>query len=376
MEKMEDPKLEAADVFPVEKVSKIYVPGDISEETGIQGFVFSRKLLKVADPEKYTVPKTAKEKEIALKAAKLGWQIAAESDGGPAVGENSITIRISDAHRNAGSRAERIYMHFGGKRKFTRLWGPRDRDEHFPRGLTLRWDLNRTRPDNFLESIRTNAWDDILLINTHGDGILIDNIRIVHSNITIVDWPPSGQRVWLDGSKGEKYGIIGLADQILEKKLEAIDPDIRWVPQLHWAVRELGKTDGTKYGTVHAWCSEFASWCLRKGGWWDAPKTRNTDDNIGSGTMENYFNGKGRKYTKQDLLDGNYTLTAGDYLRMPNHSALFIQYVDDGRALTDPNKEFLSIEGNTGSKVAIRRGRANPDNPRYIGRLISVGSTL
>ncbi|MCK4475951.1 MAG: hypothetical protein KAU16_04415 [Methanophagales archaeon] len=372
---MMDSKLEEADVFPVEKVSKIYVPDDISEETGIQGFVFSRKLLKVADPEKYTVPKTAKEKEIALKAAKLAWKIAAESDGGPAVGENSITIRISNAHRNAGSRAERIYMHFGGEHKFIRLWGPRDRDEHFPRGWTLNWDLNETRPADFLESIPTDAWDDILLINTHGDGILIDNIKIVHSDITIVDWPPSGQRVWLDGSKGEKYGIIGLADQIIEKKLEAIDPDIRWVPQLHCAVRELGKTDGTKYGTVHAWCSEFASWCLRKAGWWDAPKTRNTDDNFGSGDMEGYFNDKDRKYTKQDLLNGNYTLTAGDYLRMPNHSALFIRYVDDGRDVTDTNKEFISIEGNTGSKVAIRRGRANPDCPRYIDRLISVGST-
>ena len=75
---------------------------------------------------------------------------------------------------------------------------------------------------------------------------------------------------------------------------------------------------------------------------------------------------------KQDLLDGNYTLTEGDYLRMPNHSALFIRYVDDGRDVTDTNKEFISIEGNTGSKVAIRRGSADR---RYIDRLISVGST-
>lgn len=96
------------------------------------------------------------------------------------------------------------------------------------------------------------------------------------------------------------------------------------------------------------------------------------DDNIGSRTMENYFNGKDRKYMKQDLLDGNYTLTEGDYLRMPNHSALFIRYVDDGRDVTDTNKEFISIEGNTGSKVAIRRGSADR---RYIDRLISVGST-
>lgn len=368
-------KLEEADVFPTEKISKIYVPDYISEETGIQGFVFSRKLLKVTNPEMFTVPKTAKEKEIALKAAELAWKIAAESEGGPTVGENSVTIRISDAHRNAGSKAEHIYMHFGEEHKFIRLWGPRDREEHFPRGRTLNWNLNETRPADFLESIPTDAWDDILLINTHGDGILIDNIKIVHSDFTIVDWPPSGQRVWLDGSRGEKYGIIGLADQILEKKLEAIETDIRWVPQLHWAVKELGKTDGTKYGTVHSWCSEFASWCLRKAGWWDAPKTRNMDDDIGSGTMEDYFNSKDRKYSKQDLLDGDYTLTEGDYLRMSNHSALFIGYVDDSRALTDPDKEIISIEGNTGAKVAIRRGRVDPDHSRYIDLLISVGST-
>lgn len=362
----------SADIHPARRINNIAVPDLIAEGTGIQGFVFSRKFLSGSNLSKYANPKTSQDQQMAINAAKNAWKIAEKSDGGPGVGENYISIKISDDHSNAGSRTEKIYLYFGGQRKYLRLWGLDRSGERFPRGQRLRWDMSvgATRPENWIETVPTDAWDDLLLVNKSGDGILIDNIKIVHSSITIVDWPPSGENVWLDGSKREKFGIIGLSDQILQKKLDTVPSNLRWIPQLHWAVLELGKTDGTKYGTTHDWCSEFASWCLRKAGWWDAPKPPRVTDNIGSRTMEDYFNSKGRKFTKQRLLDGDYSLTEGDYLRFNNHSALFIRYEDDGRALTDSRKRFVAIDGNWGAKVTLTSG-----DKREIRDLISVGST-
>lgn len=363
---------EYADIRPADKIVKIAVPDLIAEDTGIQGFVFSRKFLDAPDLKRFAVPKTEEDKRLAIAAATKAWRIAEESDGGPGVGENYVRIAISDSHANAGSRAERLILYFGGQRKFLRLWGLDVAGERFPRGRTLQWDMSvgSTDPANWIETVPTNAWDDLLLVNESGDGILIDNIKIVHSSTTLVDWPPAGQRVWLDGSRGEKYGMIGLADQILQTKLEAITPTLRWVPQLHWAVLELGKTDGTKYGTTHDWCSEFASWCLRKAGWWDSPRPARLSDNIGSGDMQNYFDGKRRMYTQAQLTGGQYVLTEGDYLRFDNHSALFVRYEDDGRARTDPRKRFVSIDGNWGATVTLVSGER-----REIRDLISVGCT-
>ncbi len=363
---------EFAEVHVAPKITKIAVPDFIAETTGMQGFVFSRKFLSAPSIEKYSNPKNDADLKVALSSARKAWKVAKESDGGPGVGENYVSIKISNAHENAGSTAEKIYLYFGGSRKFLRLWGLDRPGERFPKGTTLQWDMSvgATSPENWIETVPTDAWDDLLLVTDSGDGMLIDNIKIVHSSITILDWPPPRESVWLDGSKSEKYSIIGLSDQVLQQKLQAIPSNLRWIPQLHWAMLELGKTDGTKYGTTHAWCSEFASWCLRKAGWWDAPQPPRVSDNIGSGDMENYFNSKGRKFTQQQLLNGEYRLTEGDYLRFNNHSALFVRYEDDGRSVTDARKRFTSIDGNRGSKVTVVSGDA-----REIRDLISVGNT-
>lgn len=358
------------DARPVSQVSKIAVPDFIPESTGIQGFAFSRKFISAKDFSRLALQKTVADRQILRDVAEKAQRASRESDGGPGVDENCIEISISDDNRNAGSRAEHIILYFDSQFKFLRLWGLERSGERFPKGETISWNMNDTDPVNWIETVPTDAWDNLLLVNPSGDGILIDKIRIVHSGITIVDWPPAGQPIWLDGSKREKYGTIGLADQILQKKLETIPSNLRWVPQLHWAVLELGKTDGKKYGTTKDWCSEFASWCLRKAGWWEAPVPTSLSDNIGSGDMENYFEEMNRSFTKQQILDGEYMLTEGDYLRFNNHSALFIKYEDDGRTNTDPRKRFIAIDGNWGAKVTLSSGE-----DREIKDLVSVGST-
>ena len=73
--------------------------------------------------------------------------------------------------------------------------------------------------------------------------------------------------------------------------------------------------------------------------------------------MERYFSDRGRKYTKTEVLAGEYTLTEGDYVRFQwsnggQHSALFIKYIDDASNPTD-NTRFQTIEGNAGSTGAF-----------------------
>ena len=88
--------------------------------------------------------------------------------------------------------------------------------------------------------------------------------------------------------------------------------------------------------------------------------------------MEAYFTSMepSRKIEPGQLLSGEYVLTEGDYLRFNNHSALFVRYEDDGRAVTDRRKRFVAIDGNWGAKVTLSSG-----SRREIRDLISVGST-
>jgi hypothetical protein len=360
------------DLFPVSKVSNVHVPLVLPECTQLQGFAFSRKLLATRAKTKYPIPKDQRGRRKLREVAKKARQLAAQSDGGPGVGRNYISITISNDHENASSRTDHIELYFNSKRKFLRLWGLRS-DTRFPAGRTIEWDMSvgSTRPANWIETVPTDAWDNLVLVNPSGDGLLIDRIKIVHSDFTLVDWPTAGKSIWLDGSLGERYGMIGLADQILENKLAALPTDIRRVSQLHWAATELGKTDGTKYGCTGPWCSEFASWCLRKSGFWDAPIVPPEDfdsDGIGSGTMRDYFDGLGRKKDRDDLTSGAYRLTKGDYLRFDNHSALFVRYLDDGLDETSLSKQFETIDGNISARVCI--------NTRQISEILNVGSTI
>lgn len=336
--------------------SKIAMPDDISEQSGISGYLVSHKLHEYSGLKRVSVTKRGGLATKAHKYAALASQIASDGDGAPAVGENYIKIWIDNAHANAGSNADYIWMYFGSNRRI-KLWGI-DRTR-FPKGWWLSWDLNNVNPTGYLETIGTDAWDDITLVNDFGDGIKLDRIKIVHSGVTILDW---NCNTWLDGSKGEAHGRINLTAPMLSQKLGQVDNS--WIPQIHWAARELGKTDGTKYGSTGAWCSEFASWCLRKE-MWSTPT-----GNIGSQVMEDFFDGIGRMYTRAQLLNGTYTLSAGDYLRFEwsdggKHSGIFMYYVDTGSPTNETR--IRTIEGNTGARVAVRT--------RTLQQLLSVGNT-
>lgn len=339
-----------------ERVSKIIVPLNISEQSGINGYVFSPKVLKMAKVPEIKVSKSIAEGKSVFKYASFAAQLATDgTGGGPTIGENSIKIWINGTHSNAGSSANYIWMYFGSSKRI-KLWGI----DHtrFPKGWWISWDLNSV--SSYLETIPTDAWDNITLTTDSGDGILIDRIVIKHSSITILDWTCNA---WLDGSKLEKHGRLGLSAKILSKKLGQVGN--RWTSQIHWAARELGKSNGKKYGTSGAWCSEFASWCLRKALW------KTPSGSIGSSKMEKYFSDRGRKYTKAHILSKNHIMTEGDYVRFQwsgggQHSALFIKYIDSSASPTEDTR-FQTIEGNASSTVKVAT--------RKLRDVLSVGNT-
>ncbi|MDL2124599.1 MAG: hypothetical protein LWX51_16325 [Deltaproteobacteria bacterium] len=117
----------------------------------------------------------------------------------------------------------------------------------------------------------------------------IDRILIKHSSQTILDWECG---LWLDGSRLEEYGKLVLTGKILETKLGHIGG--LWVPQIHWGAREIGKTDGSKYDSDDAWCSEFASWCLRKAMWETPGDGLRVAGRAGCGTFLDILTSRGR----------------------------------------------------------------------------------
>lgn len=330
------------DLEPVAgRVSTIYTPADLSEQLGVSGFAFSKRVAAKTGPMRGRTQRAAYAGTKRFELADLAARLESDSAGGPSIGTNEITIWVDAEHSNAESEADHIYLYFG-RDKRVKLLGSSGR---FPAGSTLTWDLNQIA--EWLEdNVATDLWDELALVNESGDGIKIDRVRVKHSSQTILDWECG---LWLDGSKLEEYGKLVLTGKIMMHKLDQIDGN--WLPQVHWGIRELGKSDGTKYGSTGAWCSEFSSWCLRKS-LWDTPS-----GNIGSQAMEDYFAGIGRKFTQDEVLDGDYTLVAGDYVRFEwssggQHSGIFIEYLDDPSSPSE-STEFRTIEGNASSTVKL-----------------------
>lgn len=344
-----------------DKLQDLFLPKDIAEQTGLNAWALST--LNKANPIAINdrIAKGTKAIEFNRKrltkasAPKMAFSQSAD-EGSPLIRENYIEITISDGNDTHGSTTNHILLHFGEGHTVQLNGRP---TTNFQRGDTLKWDFNTIQ--SYMEGIPTDAWDELMLETESGDGIKIDHIKIVHSGETILDWD---QNVWLDDSIMEPNRFISLTAQILQTKLDQIDHN--WIAQIHWAAREIGKTDPTKYGTENAWCSEFASWALQKARW------NTPDGNIGSQSMEDYFASLNRAHQISEIMNGSYVLNPGDYLRFQwasggQHSGIFIDFVDDPNNLTN-NTRIKTIEGNTSSTVRVRTSRK-------LGDVISCGNT-
>jgi len=266
---------------------------------------------------------------------KSGHEFLSDGDG-PMVGDNYVRLVIG-SHTNAGSNTDYITMNFGRGRNI-RLYGYwNGSDNVFPRGWTLTWDLAGT----VVEDYPQDTWDEISFWMPSGDGIEVDRMEIYHSGVNILYW--RAER-WLDAPN---YTSMGTAGKMLQRKLKHIEGTHH--AALHFAARELGKTNGYKYGTGNLWCSEFASWCLWKEGFWTP------EGNIGTVDMKDWFDDRGRLHTRSEVLSETYVMKEGDYLSLwdGGHSALFVKWIDDTTNITSSTR-FKTIEGNTGQHVDVR----------------------
>lgn len=356
--------LKAESLNPLSKTKKtkdLFLPTDIAEQTGLNAWALSTlnkdNPLKIDKAmAKGTQKIDFKRKRLTIRESLKMRSSQAADDGSPLIRENYIEITISDGNDTHGSDTEYILLHFGDTHTVRLNGRPSTK---FQRGDTLKWDFNDIQ--SYMETIPTDAWDELMLETESRDGIKMAHIKIVHSGETILDWE---ENVWLDNSTMEASRYVSLTSQILQTKLEQIDHN--WIAQIHWAAREIGKTDPTKYGTENAWCSEFASWALRKAKW-ETP-----EGNIGSQAMENYFASMNRAHQINEILSGSYVLNPGDYLRFEwasggQHSGIFMDFVDDPDNLSNDTR-IKTIEGNTSSTVGVRTSRK-------LGDVISCGNT-
>lgn len=252
---------------------------------------------------------------------------------GPLVGVNSITFKIATS-ANAGSTATYIDIKFGSM--LFRLYS-----------YTGDYQLGSTHTINFagheewFESWDQDLWDNISFNTAQTDGFIFSNIKIVHSDQVILDnyVPPtsldypSHPQISFDAAiLSYKYSQLGTSHLIVRTGLA-----------------ELGKTDGDKYGTTGAWCSEFASWCIRAYGY------STPTGSIGTANMKTYYQNNSRYYTPSQVYSKAFTLGAGDYMAIndESHSVIFAEWVGNPTTFNSAT-QFRTIEGNSGSAVRIK----------------------
>ncbi|MDL2124600.1 MAG: hypothetical protein LWX51_16330 [Deltaproteobacteria bacterium] len=79
-------------VSDVEKISRIYTPHNIAEETRVSGFAFTPRLAKKVGLKRKDVSRAFFEGSKVFQYADLAKELASDSDGGPTVLENSVQI--------------------------------------------------------------------------------------------------------------------------------------------------------------------------------------------------------------------------------------------------------------------------------------------
>jgi len=160
------------------------------------------------------------------------------TDGtGPTKGTNYIKLYIPHSPSTGASNCSYIYMDFGSSYHL-RLWGC-STGKRFPTGCVLTWDLNDN--SSWLEGVPQVLWDYITIRTVSTDGIMVQRLIIKHSSEEILDWYVND---WLD-SPNDSH--LGLAAKTLERKLATYSDPVQ--AAVHFGLRELGKTDGDKYGT-------------------------------------------------------------------------------------------------------------------------------
>ncbi len=254
-------------------------------------------------------------------------------------GENYIIIEIGDAP-DAGTTADRIMFLVGDSFTINLLGG----SQYFVPGAALRYNLPGSNPGGY-KRIKADAWDSLRLRFASQDAMLIQRVVLVKSSEGVLD-----ARVddWLD-----RYSkaVIDLSLQTAARKWEALGRTR--VTSLFYAGQDLGQTGSRKYVNRDVkWCSEFASYMIRKNG---LPTPRGS---ITTGDMKRFFSKHHRLFTPADVEANKYTIRPGDYMSINNggHSVLFREWIDGPPVpgKIDPSKLFYTIEGNVANMARLQ----------------------
>ncbi len=241
-------------------------------------------------------------------------------------GPNSVRLTVSTGDE-AGSTASFIDLLFD--QHTVRLMSP---SGGFTPGARLLYDL--TPLSAYFDTFPSDCWDSLTLVYDDPDTLILSGIEVIRNGSRILAY--SGE-ILLEGSGVSRRCF---ASEILITK-QASCPGapngIAW-----HAFNELGKDDGEKYSPEFpgGWCSEFASWVMRRNGW-NTPQ-----GSIGSRHMREFFLEYDRLFTIDQVYSGEYTPAMGDYLSMwmGGHSGLFLSFVDPDAPI-EPSSRIITIEG-------------------------------
>ena len=243
---------------------------------------------------------------------------------------NKIVITTA-SHINAGTASTFRFYIGNHYRTLTGAYNP---------STAYSWSWSYSDEDSngeWWKNIHPDNWDHIRLQANSTDGMKVAHIKIVHNNYTILD---TDVNAWLDKHYAKK---LVFDNEIAMKKWAKLDNTRN--PVLYYAVMDIGKSGHQKYVYDDtAWCSEFASWAIRQGTGLPTPT-----GSIWVQNMKDFFNDRGRLYSKSDIEIGTYSLKAGDYVSINEmgHSVIFIEW-------TTYLNTFKVIDGNWGNRVRIR----------------------
>ena len=202
----------------------------------------------------------------------------------------------------------------------------------FAPGARLLYDL--TPLSAYFDTFSSDCWDSLTLVFDDPDSLIVSDIEVIRNGSRILAF--SGE-ILLDGSAMSRRCLAPEVAVTKQASCPGPPNGIAW-----HAFNELGKDDGEKYSPSFpgGWCSEFASWVMRRNGW-NTPQ-----GSIGTRHMREFFLEYDRLFTIDQVYSGEYTPAMGDYLSMWNggHSGLFLAFIDPDAPI-DPTSRIITIEG-------------------------------
>lgn len=278
---------------------------------------------------------------IALGPSEIPWDVKGDGttyteNHSGLMCDNSILIELG-SHANAGSNAKEIQFKVGDGFTIHLLGGA----GVFVPGAALLYKLPGSCEECY-KSIPPDDWDKLTLVTNTGDGIQIHRVVLVKSCETVLDvtvdaWLDKYYQKVLDFSvdtAGDKWDDVGHSR----------------VTDIYYAAQDLGQTGAQKYVNADVWwCSEFASYMIRKNG------LSTPTGSIGTSDLLDWFQDHGRYRTRAQVKALTYTVRAGDYMSLwdGGHSVIFRGWVNETPKSQDfdDESEFNTIEGNAGNAV-------------------------